>query len=273
MCVIGTYLASKHLSVSELCFQAKGVMASAAIVEARSSGDAQIIADYNERGWLGMRGHMECNLVAPTRTILMASRIYTERLMDWADSVGAAAIIVEGGYDPQPSGATTRRLTSSLRSICRTSQSGASLLIENGSRPETISLSAIRHAIDMCDDDRVGIHLNLTSAFAYGYALEDLYAISRDYVRSVQISLPDTRMESGCTNVTIASLENSKWGAEEIQQLVRHFDGLPIIINSTNPHDWALVDCGAWESIAILRDDNFSHGDSKDNSLGQVESS
>lgn len=247
-------------------------MARAAIIEARSSGDPGTIARYNENGWLGMHGHSDCNMVAPNRQVLLASRTYATKLLDWADNVGAAAIVVDAGYCPSSSVDARRVLTASLRSVMHKSQSGASLFLENGSRSETMSLSAIRHAIEMTGDDRLGIHLNVTKAFAYGYTLEDLCSIETSYVGSVQISLPDPVMSEGCSRVTLGSLENSPWGPDEIQSLVRHFDGLPIIIDSTNKHDWALVECGAWESIAILRDDNFSHGDSKNNSLGQVES-
>lgn len=247
------------------------MMAHAVLIEARSSGDLDVISRFTESGWLGMRGHMDANLVAPNRTILLASRLYAGRLLAWADNIGAAGIVIEGGYDPSPDDQTNRKLTGSLRSIMRSSDSGAKLLIENGNRPENISLSSIRHAIDQCDDDRLGIHLNLTNAFAYGYTLEDLVRIDKSYVCSVQISLPDARMESGGRNVSVASLETSAWGGDEIQSLVRHFEELPIIINSTNEHDWALVDCGAWESIAILRDDNFSAGDPQHDSLGKVE--
>lgn len=147
------------------------------------------------------------------------------------------------------------------------------LLLENGARQETMSLSSIRRAIEMTEDDRLGIHLNVTRAFAYGYTLEDLYNIETSYVKSVQISLPSKDMQSGCGRTQVESFENSLWGPSEIRDLVRRFEGLPIIIDSTNEHDWALVDCGAWESIAILRDDNLAHGDSENNSLGQVESS
>lgn len=249
------------------------MMATAAVVEARASGDASAIRRYNENGWLAMRGHMDCNIAAPNRQVVLASRNYSVRLLDWADNVGAAAIIIEAGYCPNPICDKERRLTSSLRSIAKKSMSGADLLMENGSRPEMMSLSSIRHAIDMSDDNRFGIHFNVTKAFAYGYTLEDICTIDKTHIRSVQISIPENTMEVGCGRVSVGSFETSLWGPVEMQQIVQHFSSLPIIIDSTNQHDWALVDSGAWESIAILRDYNLTSGDSKDNSLGQVESS
>lgn len=271
--MIGTTLASKHLSVSELCFTASGMAATAAIVEARSTGNPHIITSFTEKGWLAMRGHLDCNLMSPNRQILLASRTYATRLLDWADNVGAAGIVVSAGYCPVPNTDKERRLVSSLRSVSRRSMSGSDLLIENGSNRNTGSISSIRRAIDLADDDRFGIHLNVARAFAYGYTLDDICSIDKTHIRSVQISLPSNEMELGCGKTIVTSLEDCKWGPDDFQRLVDYFSELPIIVESTNQHDWALIESGAWASIAILRDDNLSRGDSKDNRLGQVESS
>lgn len=271
--MIGTLFTSKHLSVSELCFAASGMAASAALIEARSTGNPNAIHSYAERNWLGMRGHAECNLMSPNRQILLGSRKYTTRLMDWADNVGAEAIITSAGFCPVPNVDRDRLLVSSLRSISKSAQAATGLYIENGSRRNTGSLSAIRRAIEAAEDDRFGIHLNVTRAFAYGYSLDDICEMDKAHVRSVQISLPGPSMTQGCGRIETVSMEDSQWGAEDFQRLVAHFNDLPIIIESTNQHDWALIEARAWSSIAILRDHNLSESNSKNNSLGQVESS
>lgn len=273
MCVIGTHLVSKNLSVSELCFAASAMGAEAALVEARSTGTLGAIKDFNDNNWLALRGHLDCNIMSPTRKVLLASRHYAVRLMDWADNVGAGSIVIDAGFCPSPSHDKARLLTSSLRSISKESMSGASLLIENGYGHDTGSMSIIRHAIDMANDDRFGIHLNVTKAFAFGYTLEDLYAIDKTFVRSVQISLPEQSMFSGCGKIRVANLENCRWSPDEIQKLIEHFDDLPIIIRSTDVHDWALIDSGNWAGISVLRNSNLAISDGQNNSLGEVERS
>lgn len=249
------------------------MQAEAALVEARTTGSLGTIKDFNENNWLALRGHLDCNVMSPTRKVLLASRQYAVRLMDWADSSGANSIVIDAGFCPSTDHDRARLLTSSLRSISRKSTSSASLLIENGCGHDTASMSIIRHAIDMAGDDRFGIHLNLTKAFAFGYTLEDLYNIDRQFVRSVQISLPEQTMTSGCGKITTGSLENCHWSQQEIQNLTGHFSNLPIIIRSTDVHDWALVELGNWAGVSVFRDNNLPVGDSKNNSLGEVERS
>jgi hypothetical protein len=271
LCVIGTYLVSKNLSVSQLCFAASAMEAEAALVEARTTGSVSTIKEFNENNWLALRGHLDCNVMSPTRKVLLASREYAVRLMGWADNVGANSIVVDAGFCPSTEHDRARLLTSSLRSISKRSTSNASLLIENGCGHDTGSMSIIRHAIDMAGDDRFGIHLNLTKAFAFGYTLEDLYNIDRQFVRSVQISLPEQTMTSGCGKMTTANLESCHWSPSEIQKLTQHFSDLPIIIRSTDVHDWALIELGNWAGISVFRDNNLAIGDSKNNRLGEIE--
>ena len=273
MCVIGTHLVSKNLSVSELCFAASAMGAEAALVEARTTGTLGAIKDFNDNNWLALRGHLDCNIMSPTRKVLLASRHYAVRLMNWADNVGAGSIVIDAGFCPSEKHDRARLLTSSLRSISKESMSGASLLIENGCGHDTGSMSIIRHAIDMAGDDRFGIHLNLTRAFAFGYTLEDLCSIDKEFVRSVQISLPEQTMSPGCGKIRTSNLENCQWSPGEIQDLVGHFSNLPIIIRSTDIHDWALIESGNWASISILRNNNLAISDSQNNSLGEVERS
>lgn len=268
MSVIGTQLISKHLSVSELCFSAAGMDASALIVEARKTGNQSVIARYNQTGWLAMRGHLDCNLMSPTRTVLLASRAYATKLLSWADSVGAAAIILDAGFCTNPNVDRERLLVSSLRSISKSSSSGSKMLIENGPNPSLGSLNAIRKAIELSDDDRFGIHLNVTRAFAYGYELKDILNMDKSYVESVQISLPTNKVTPGCGRVEITSLEHCVWGPEQIEAIVKYYGDVPIIIDSTNKHDWALVDSNAWSGIATLRNDNLATSDSENNGLG-----
>lgn len=247
---------------------ANGMAADAVIVEARKTGNLSAISNYNKSGWLAMRGHMDCNLMSPTRAVLVASRGYAVRLLSWADEVGAAAIIVDAGFCTNPNVDRDRLLVGSLRSISRTSQSGSKLLIENGQNPATGSLGSIRRAIEMAEDDRFGIHFNVTRAFAYGYTLEDVLTCDRSMIESVQISLPSDRVYAGCGRVELTSLEHCLWGPEEIEAIVRYFSDVPIIIDSTNKHDWALVDSSSWAGIALLRNGNFATSDSENNGLG-----
>lgn len=273
MCVIGTHLVSKNVSVSELCFAASAMGAEAALVEARTTGSLGAIREFNDNNWLALRGHLDCNIMSPTRKVLLASRHYAVRLMDWAENVGASSIVIDAGFCPSPDHDKSRLLTSSLRSISKESGSAANLLLENGYGHETGAMSIIRHAINMANDDRFGIHLNVTKAFAYGYTLEDLYEIDKTFVRSVQISLPEQSMFAGCGKVKVGSLQSCKWSPSEIQRLTDHFSDLPIIVRSTDIHDWALIDLGAWAGISVVRDNNLSIGDGKNNSLGEVERS
>ena len=273
MSVIGTSLVSKNLSVSELCFAAAAMGAEAAVIEARTTGPLGTIKAFNEKGWLALRAHSDCNIMSPGRKVLLASRHYAVRLMGWADSVGAGSIVIDAGFCSSPAYDGGRLLSASLRSIARESKSGASLLIENGHRHDNGSMSSIRHAIDMAEDNRFGMHLNLTRAFAFGYTLEDLCSIDKTHVRSVQISLPSEKMHAGCGFVDITDLGGCCWEPSEVRQLIQHFENLPIIVRSTCVHDWALIDSGNWASISVIRDNNLAISDGKNNSLGEVERS